>query len=148
MTTSTGPAAAHIGNSKQPGSHPAQNKNGRSVRPLFSAVTAFGSRSMAASCLFKNGFTHYLQRREEWRFFLGHTDLPSRIVVADGDGALTFYVLEWRRTQLIPLMQINWRDGAIPLSAGPAMPLIRRSLGLNVKPKPVTLAEWRSVDGS
>src|SRR5262245_12816611 len=67
----------------------------------------------AAREIVKNGFTHYPQKREEWRFFPGHPDLPTRIVVVDGDGALTFGVLAWLATQQIPLVQINWRGEAI-----------------------------------
>lgn len=60
-----------------------------------------------------NGFTHYPQRREEWRFFPGHPDLPSRIVVVDGDGSVTFDVLAWLSTQGIPLIQVNWRGESV-----------------------------------
>jgi CRISP-associated protein Cas1 len=70
------------------------------------------------SLFVQNGFTHYPQKREEWRFFPGHADLPSRIVVVDADGVLTFDVLEWLSTQEIPLIQINWRGEAITVAGG------------------------------
>ena len=69
------------------------------------------------SLLVQNGFTHYPQKREEWRFFPGHPDLPSRIVVVDADGSITFGVLAWLSTQHIPLVQINWRGEAIVVGA-------------------------------
>jgi CRISPR-associated endonuclease Cas1 len=65
------------------------------------------------SLLVQNGFTHYPQKREEWRLFPGHPDLPSRIVVVDADGSVTFDVLAWLSTQGIPLIQVNWRGEAI-----------------------------------
>jgi CRISPR-associated protein Cas1 len=65
------------------------------------------------SLLIRNGFTHYPQKREEWRFFPGHPDLPSRIVVVDADGSVTFDVLAWLSTQRIPLIQVNWLGEAI-----------------------------------
>jgi CRISPR-associated protein Cas1 len=42
-----------------------------------------------------NGFTHYPQRAEEYRFFRGDRNLPSRIIVIDGNGTLSFDVLSW-----------------------------------------------------
>jgi CRISPR-associated protein Cas1 len=65
------------------------------------------------SLLVQNGFTHYPQKREEWRFFPGHPDMPSRIVVVDADGSVTFDVLAWLSTQAIPLIQVNWQGDAI-----------------------------------
>ena len=57
----------------------------------------------------QNGFTHYPQQREEWRFFPGDWRLPSRIVLLDVDGGITFDALSWLSIQGIPLVQINWR---------------------------------------
>ena len=57
----------------------------------------------------RGGFTHYPQNRGEWRFFPGDPKLPSRIVVVDGSGSVTFDVLEWLSTQKVPLIRINWR---------------------------------------
>jgi CRISP-associated protein Cas1 len=61
----------------------------------------------------KNGFTHYPQQREEWRFFPGQTDRPSRIVVLDGAGSVTFDVLAWLSEQDIPLIQLDYRGMAV-----------------------------------
>jgi len=57
----------------------------------------------------QNGFTHYPQQREEWRFFSGDWRLPSRIVLLDVDGGITFDALSWLSIHEIPLVQINWR---------------------------------------
>ncbi len=77
--------------------------------------------------LVRNGFTHYPQRREEWRFFPGDWRTPSRIVVLDGDGGLSFDVLAWLSAQQIPLVRIDWR-GAIVVVAGGTGYAIDRSL--------------------
>ena len=61
----------------------------------------------------KNGFTHYPQRREEWRFFPGDPHRPSRIVVLDGAGSVTFDVLAWLSEQDIPLIQLDYRGRAV-----------------------------------
>jgi len=65
-----------------------------------------------------DGFTHYPQKRREWRFFRGDADRPSRIVLVDVDGSTTFDVLAWLAEQEIPLSQVDWRGRAIALSGG------------------------------
>ena len=61
----------------------------------------------------RNGFTHYPQRVEEHRFFRGDRTLPSRIIVIDGSGTLSFDVLSWLSEQNIPLIRINWRGEVV-----------------------------------
>ncbi len=67
----------------------------------------------------RNGFTHYPQREEEHRFFRGDRTLPSRIIVLDGSGSLSFDVLSWLSEQGVPLVRINWRGEVVTaLGAG------------------------------
>ena len=61
----------------------------------------------------QNGFTHYPQQRETWRFFPGDWRLPSRIVVLDVDGSLSFDALSWLATHDVPLVNINWRGEVV-----------------------------------
>jgi len=61
------------------------------------------------SLLIQNGFTHYPQAREEWRFFPADPDLPSRIILLDTNGYLTIEVLNWLSSQNIPLIVMNWK---------------------------------------
>jgi CRISP-associated protein Cas1 len=61
------------------------------------------------SLLVQDGFTHYPQQRETWRFFPGEWRLPSRIVLLDADGGLTFDALAWLSRHDVPLVQLNWR---------------------------------------
>lgn len=61
----------------------------------------------------RNGFTHYPQRAEELRFFRGDRTLPSRIIVLDGSGTLSFDVLSWLSEQGVPLVRINWRGEVV-----------------------------------
>jgi CRISP-associated protein Cas1 len=77
--------------------------------------------------LVQNGFTHYPQRRETWRFFPGEWRLPSRIVVIDVDGALTFNAMAWLSEHKIPLVQIDWRGEIINIvSANPELVILDR----------------------
>ena len=68
--------------------------------------------------LVQNGFTHYPQKREEWRLFPGDRRLPSRIVILDSSGSLSFDVMAWLSTKDIPLVQINWQGEVVTMLGG------------------------------
>lgn len=57
----------------------------------------------------RNGLTHYPQYAEEWRFFPGDLTRPSRIILLDGSGIISFDVLSWLANQDISLVRINWQ---------------------------------------
>ena len=82
----------------------------RERRPLI--VCGHGARlNIDRGTLYiKNGFTHYPQEREEFRFFRGDPHLPSRIIIFDASGSITFDVLEWLGAQKIPLIHLNWQS--------------------------------------
>ncbi len=67
----------------------------------------------------RDGVTHYPQRVQEHRFFRRDRTLPSRIIVIDGSGTLSFDVLSWLSEQNVPLTRINWRGEVVTvLGAG------------------------------
>ena len=68
--------------------------------------------------LIQNGFTHYPQKREEWRLFPGDRRLPSRIVILDSSGSLSFDVMAWLSTKEIPLVHINWQGEVVSMLGG------------------------------
>jgi CRISPR-associated endonuclease Cas1 len=61
----------------------------------------------------RNGFTHYPQALAERRFFPGDRNRPTRIIVVDGSGSVSFDVLAWLSEQGIPLVQIDWRGKVV-----------------------------------
>lgn len=67
--------------------------------------------------LIRDGFSHYPQTRSEHRIFPGDPNRPTRIVIIDGSGSVTFDVVDWLREQDIPLMRVDWR-GAVSVIAG------------------------------
>jgi CRISPR-associated endonuclease Cas1 len=69
--------------------------------------------------LIKCGFTHYPQTREEYRFFPNDRQLPSRIVILDGDGSISLNALEWLSEQGVSLVQIDWQ-GKVAYACGNA----------------------------
>jgi CRISPR-associated protein Cas1 len=66
----------------------------------------------------RDGFTHYPQALKQWRFFPGASNLPSRIVVLDGNGGLSFDVMDWLAEQHIPLVRIDWRGNVVTTISG------------------------------
>lgn len=95
------------------------------------------------------GFTHYPQAREEYRFFPQDRQLPSRLVVLDGDGSISLTALEWLATQGVQLVQINWRGhtasiGGAPYAANPR--IVQRQLALTDTPEALQLATALIID--
>jgi CRISP-associated protein Cas1 len=70
-------------------------------------------RVEGGTLLIKNGFTHYPQQREEYRYFQGDLDRPARIIVLDGSGSISFDVLDWLAEQDIPLIRVSWTGEAV-----------------------------------
>src|SRR5271165_5705769 len=67
----------------------------------------------------QNGFTHYPQQREIFRYFRGDLSLPERIILIDGSGSISFDVLSWLAEQKVSLIRIDWK-GDIVCVAGAA----------------------------
>jgi CRISPR-associated protein Cas1 len=87
-------------------------------QPLILTGHGVNLRVEKGSLLVRDGFTHYPQQRETWRFFQGDWRLPSRIVVVDVDGGLSFAALAWLSEHKVPLIQINWRGEIINVVSG------------------------------
>ncbi len=68
--------------------------------------------------LIRNGFTHYPQRQETYRFFRGDAAMPSRIIVLDGSGSITFDVMSWLTEQGVPLIRIDWAGEVVAAISG------------------------------
>jgi CRISPR-associated endonuclease Cas1 len=93
--------------------------------------------------LVKDGFTHYPQQREERRIFPGDREMPSRIIVIDGDGSLTFDVLGWLSQQNVPLVRIDWRGNVTTVVSngyGPNPKLVLAQLAAQTKERSIEIA--------
>jgi CRISPR-associated protein Cas1 len=86
--------------------------------PLILSGHGLRLRVDHGTLLVQNGFTHYPQRREEYRLFPGDWRLPSRIVILDGSGSITLEVLRWLADTSLPLVQINWRGEVVQFVGG------------------------------
>jgi CRISPR-associated protein Cas1 len=98
-------------------SHPEKRRHGpprrQSHEPLVLTGHGMSLRIEHGALVVRDGFTHYPQRAQEHRFFKGDRTLPSRIIVIDGSGTLSFDVLSWLSEQNVPLIRINWRGEVV-----------------------------------
>lgn len=106
-------------------SRPEKRRHGppprQSHEPLILTGHGMCLRVHHGALVVRNGFTHYPQPIEEQRFFRGDRSLPSRIIVLDGSGSLSFDVLSWLSEQRVPLIRISWRGEVVSaLGDGPA----------------------------
>ena len=78
-------------------------------KPLVLSGHGIRLKVDAGTLLINAGFSHYPQKPEVYRFFSNDRQLPSRIVILDGDGSVTMDALMWLSEQGVPLVQIDWR---------------------------------------
>jgi CRISPR-associated protein Cas1 len=66
----------------------------------------------------RDGFTHYPQERVRHRFFPGDLKLPTRMLLLDGSGTLSFEVLSWLGEQGVALARVKWTGEIATVSSG------------------------------
>jgi CRISPR-associated protein Cas1 len=114
-------------------------------KPLILSGHGIRLRVDRDTLLITCGFTHYPQKSEEYRFFVGDRQLPSRIVILDGDGSITFDALQWLSLQGVPLVQLDWRGdvssiGGAHYAANPD--LVRHQWAIQNTPEAFEFAKW------
>jgi CRISPR-associated protein Cas1 len=90
-----------------------RNNKRRDRRPLIVCGHGASLQIDRGTLYVKNGFTHYPQKREEFRYFRGDPHLPNRIVILEASGSISFHVLAWLNEQEIPLIHLNWQGETI-----------------------------------
>jgi len=81
----------------------------RSSQPLFLCGHGVLLRVEGGALTIRNGFTHYPQKQQTYRFFKGELTIPPRIIMLDGNGSISFDVLAWLSEQNVPLIRIDWQ---------------------------------------
>jgi CRISP-associated protein Cas1 len=81
----------------------------RPKRPLILCGHGVTLRVENGALTVRNGFTHYPQKQETYRFFKGELTIPPRIIMLDGSGSISFDVIAWLSEQNIPLIRIDWQ---------------------------------------
>ena len=90
----------------------------RQTRPLILSGHGVHLRVDKATLHIRNGFTHYPQDQETFRFFRGDLDLPTRIIMLDGSGGISFDVLAWLSEQGVTLIQLDWHGDVVTVIGG------------------------------
>src|ERR1700722_6915791 len=90
----------------------------RTRGPLILAGDGVSLRSEAGTLFIRNGFSHYPQKQETYRFFKSDADLPPRIIMLDGSGNITFDVLVWLNEQRVSLIRIDWTGNTVTVVSG------------------------------
>ena len=94
------------------------SKRERPRTPLILSGHGVSLRIEGDALTIRNGFTHYPQKQETYRFFKGELAIPERIIMLDGSGSISFDVLAWLSEQRVSLIQINWQ-GEVSSVASP-----------------------------
>lgn len=81
----------------------------RSQQPLILCGHGVLLRVEGGALTIRNGFTHYPQKQETYRFFKGDLAIPPRIIMLDGSGSISFDVIAWLSEQNVPLIRMDWQ---------------------------------------
>ena len=85
----------------------------RPRQPLILSGHGVTLRIENGALTIRNGFTHYPQKQEIYRFFKGELSIPERIILLDGSGSVSFDVLSWLAEQGVSLIRIDWRGEVV-----------------------------------
>jgi CRISPR-associated protein Cas1 len=96
---------------------PPRGKRERRKHPLIVCGHGVSLRIDNGALLIRDGFTHYPQPDEIYRFFRGDPALPPRIIMLDGSGGLSFDVLSWLAQQGVALIHIDWKGDVLSVMA-------------------------------
>ena len=95
-----------------------QARRERRIEPLVLCGDGVIMAIERGTLLIRNGLTYYPQERTEFRFFRGDLNLPTRIIMVDGSGTLSFDVLSWLSEQGVSLIILDWQGDAVSVLAG------------------------------
>ena len=89
----------------------------RNPNPLILTGHGVSIRVEQGALIIRDGFTHYPQEQVRHRFFPGDLDTPTRILVLDGSGTLSFDVLSWLGEQGVTLTRVKWTGEVASLAS-------------------------------
>lgn len=97
---------------------PKRRKRERSSTPLILCGHGVSLRVEQGTLVIRDGFTHYPQEQAAHRFFPGSRDIPTRILLLDGSGTLSFDVLLWLSEQGVALARVKWTGEVAAVASG------------------------------
>jgi CRISPR-associated protein Cas1 len=98
---------------------PIRKARQRNPAPLILNGHGVSMRIENGALVIRDGFTHYPQEQTRYRFFPRDFELPTRIMLLDGSGTLSFEVLSWLADQGVALARIK-SDGTVAIVASGA----------------------------
>lgn len=79
----------------------------RNPAPLILNGHGASMRIENGALVIRDGFTHYPQEQAKFRYFPRDLELPTRILLLDGSGTLSFEVLSWLSEQGVALARVK-----------------------------------------
>lgn len=79
----------------------------RNSSPLILCGHGVSMRIENGALVIRDGFTHYPQEQAKYRYFPRDLELPTRILLLDGSGTLSFDVLSWLAEQGVALARVK-----------------------------------------
>lgn len=99
-------------------SAPKRKLRQRNPAPLILCGHGVSMRVENGSLVIRDGFTHYPQEQARYRFFARDLNLPTRILLLDGSGTLSFDVLSWLAEQGVALARVKWTGEVATVASG------------------------------
>lgn len=90
----------------------------RNSNPLILTGHGTSLRIEKGTLLIKQGFSHYPQKAEQFRYFKGDLELPKLILLLDGSGSISFDVLGWLGEQGVALARVQWSGDPVVYASG------------------------------
>lgn len=103
-------SAAQIGRTRK--------KRERNPTPLILSGHGVSLRIESGALVIRDGFSHYPQKQGRYRFFPRDLELPTRILLLDGSGTLSFDVLNWLADQGVALARVRWTGEVATVAGG------------------------------
>ena len=95
-----------------------RKKRERNCVPLILSGHGVSLRIENGALVIRDGFTHYPQQQVRHRFFPRDLELPTRILLLDGSGTLSFDVLNWLADQGVALARVHWTGEVATVAGG------------------------------
>lgn len=97
---------------------PMRKARQRNPAPLILNGHGASLRIESGALVIRDGFTHFPQKQIKYRFFPRDFDLPTRIMLLDGSGTLSFDVLSWLADQGVALARIKSNGDVAIVASG------------------------------
>lgn len=95
-----------------------RKKRERNPVPLILSGHGVSLRVESSALVIRDGFSHYPQKQVRYRFFPRDLELPTRILLLDGSGTLSFDVLNWLADQGVALARVRWTGEVATVAGG------------------------------